>query len=87
MNYLNYQPFIIANDIQTGAAHSPASSADLRSAPPLVFKRQDFIEECAVIADSNSRLRAMRDDFLDELVAHSPEARCSMWRAITGIFP
>jgi hypothetical protein len=41
---LNYQPFLIADDFQTGAGYSWLHWPDPREAPPLVFNRADWSE-------------------------------------------
>ena len=41
---LNYQPFIIDDDVQTGVAHSILFSGDPRFRPRLVFRRSEMTE-------------------------------------------
>lgn len=65
---LNYQPFVLSDDILTGAAYSWSYSSDPRTKPSLVFNRKDFSElEWNRVADTNHRLRTMYDDLLDEI--------------------
>lgn len=39
---LNYQPFILSNDMQTGVAYSWFKGDDPRSSPQLLFRRGDI---------------------------------------------
>ena len=60
---LDYQPFILSDDIQTGVAHSWLFADDPRVAPKLVFRRQDCtLERWQAVTDANRRLRAICDD-------------------------
>jgi hypothetical protein len=64
---LDYQPFIISDDIQTGAAYSWLYSNDPRVAPPLVFRREDWSRQWDKITTANGLCRQMYDDFIDEI--------------------
>jgi hypothetical protein len=82
---LNYQPFLLADDLQTGAAYSWLKSADPRVKPPLVFHRAQWEQEWEAISDANARLRAMYDDFLDEVRGAIQRAHCSILAVTTAI--
>ena len=57
---LNYQPFIISDDIQTGAAYSWMYGVNVKSQTPTLFKKHDYsAEEWAQVTDANQRLRKM----------------------------
>jgi hypothetical protein len=72
---LNYQPFIIADDIRTGVAYSWLHSKDPRDDPfyRFVFRRDkvpaDVWEKAA---EANDRLATMYDDFVAEIARHYP---------------
>jgi len=69
-NVLNYQPFILSDDLQTGVAYSWQYAKDPRVSPPLVFRRKDYLEqEWISVSQSNARLRSMYEDLLDEVSA------------------
>ena len=90
MGALNYQPFIISDNVQTGVAYSWIHSADPRADRfwKFVFQRDRLpadLWEKAV--DANARLRAMYDDFISEIarsttVLHQPfiEPNDVKWR-------
>lgn len=60
---LNYQPFIIADDFQTGVGYSFCHCKDPREAPPLVFDKRDWSDqEWMAISKSNHGLAQMYDD-------------------------
>lgn len=72
---LNYQPFIISDDIRTGVAYSWLYSSDPRDDPfyRFVFHREKVPPEVwAKAADANDRLAAMYDDFVAEIARHYP---------------
>src|SRR5260221_10755583 len=56
---LNYQPFMLSDDVQTGVAYSFVNGGDPRVSPPLLFRRRDFEDRWDAITDANARLRAM----------------------------
>lgn len=62
--FLNYQPFIISDNIQTGAAYSWYYTQDPRISPPLVFRRSEWAKEWDVIKTITARQRIMYDDFV-----------------------
>src|SRR5688500_1873101 len=72
---LNYQPFIITDDIRTGVAYSWLYSDDPRDDPfyKFVFQREKVSPEVwGRAADANDRLAAMYDDFVAEIARHYP---------------
>jgi SAM-dependent methyltransferase len=84
---LNYQPFILADDVQTGAAYSWCCGADPRVKPPLLFRRTDYAEQWDYISDINGRLRAMYDDLLDEVACRYPGGSLLDPACNNGYFP
>jgi hypothetical protein len=84
---LNYQPFILSDDVQTGAAWSWVSGVDPRVKPPLVFNRRNFEAQWDAITDANGRMRAMYDDLLDELATRFPGASLLDIACSNGYFP
>ncbi|MCL2202472.1 MAG: class I SAM-dependent methyltransferase [Defluviitaleaceae bacterium] len=85
---LNYQPFIISDDIQTGCAYSFCSGDDPRVAPPLVFHKNDWTDEkWDFISKCNGQLRAMYDDILDEIASRFPGASLLDIGCNNGYFP
>jgi hypothetical protein len=70
---LNYQPFFITSELQTGVAYSVLHSHDARISPPLVFHRRDWSEEeWAKIAAANQGQRAMYDAFTNAIAQRYP---------------
>jgi SAM-dependent methyltransferase len=85
---LDYQPFILSNDIQTGAAHSWLFADDPRISPKLVFRRQDCTsEQWRDASNANGRLRAMYDDLLDEVAGRFPGGTLLDIACNNGYFP
>jgi len=85
---LDYQPFILSESIQTGAAYSWAYSDDPRTKPCLVFNRSDNTEhDWKQIVDSNARLRTMYDDILDEVAKRFPGGSLFDVACNNGYFP
>jgi SAM-dependent methyltransferase len=85
---LDYQPFILSDDIQTGAAHSWLFADDPRVSPKLVFRRQDCTpEQWRDANDANGRLRAMYDDLLDEVAIRFPGGTLLDIACNNGYFP
>jgi SAM-dependent methyltransferase len=85
---LNYQPFILSDNVQTEAAFSWFDSGDPRVAPPLVFRRQDCSpERWAKVSEINGRLRAMYDDLLDEIASRFPGGSLLDIACCNGYFP
>ena len=87
---LNYQPFVISDDVQTGVAYSWLHSADPRDAGPdqFVFQRDRLpaaIWEQAAAA--NARLRAMYDDFVAEIARRYPGGSLLDVACNNGYFP
>lgn len=73
---LNYQPFIISDEVQTGVAYSWLYSEEggrLARTHDFVWKRNDTpAGEWAKFADANQRLRAMYEDWLNEIAQRYP---------------
>ena len=85
---LDYQPFIIADDVQTGAAHGWVYGDDPRTKPQLIFRRSEETEEnWHRITDSNARLRRMYDDFIGAIVDRFPGASYLDLACNNGYFP
>jgi len=64
---LNYQPFILSDELQTGVAYSWLRPGDPRDNPPLVFRQRDWENEWEKISAANGALRQMYDDFIAEI--------------------
>jgi SAM-dependent methyltransferase len=64
---LNYQPFIISDDLQTGVAYSWLYAHDPRVKPPLLFRRGDPAWNQA--AEANEGLRKLYDGFIEQIAA------------------
>jgi SAM-dependent methyltransferase len=84
---LNYQPFIITDDLQTGAAYSWLHSPDPRVSPPFVFRRSQWNEEWDKVATANAALRRMYDDFVDEIATRYPGGSLFDVACNNGYFP
>jgi SAM-dependent methyltransferase len=69
---LDYQPFIISDDLQTGAAYSWLYSDDPRNAPKLIFRFGDSEWQQAEMA--NEALRKLYDGFLEQIAGKFPHA-------------
>jgi SAM-dependent methyltransferase len=82
---LNYQPFIISDDIQTGVAYSWLHVADPRVTPPMLFRRGDASWNQA--ASANAALRALYDGFIEQIAQRFPS--CSLFDVAcnNGYFP
>src|SRR5438874_3848978 len=83
---LGYQPFIITDDLQTGAAYSWVHGVDLFS-PTLVFDRRKHASEWERIADANGRQRQMYDDFVMEIARRYPGGSLLDFGCNNGYFP
>jgi SAM-dependent methyltransferase len=84
---LDYQPFIITDDIQTGAAYSWMYGVNVAS-PALVFERRDFPqEEWERITDANARLRRMYEGFVEEIARRYPGGSLLDFGCNNGYFP
>ncbi|MHB1608699.1 MAG: class I SAM-dependent methyltransferase [Acidiferrobacter thiooxydans] len=84
---LNYQPFIVTDEFQTGVAYSWLYSEDPRVAPPLVFRRPKWESEWDKISAANGRLRMMYDDFIDEIARRYPGGSLLDVACNNGYFP
>lgn len=90
MSTLNYQPFILSDNVQTGVGYSWIHSADPRDDRfwKFVFQRDrlpaDIWEKAA---DANGRLRAMYDDFVSEIARRYPGGSLLDVACNNGYFP
>jgi hypothetical protein len=85
---LDYQPFVISDDVQTGAAYSWINGSDARNKAKLVFRRDEETDESwAKITDANSRLRCMYDDFVGEIAIRYPGGSLLDLACNNGYFP
>jgi SAM-dependent methyltransferase len=85
---LNYQPFILSDEVQTGAAYSWVCGSDPRVAPPLVFRQKELsADDWRLAAEANGRLRAMYDDLLDEIARRFPGGSLLDVACNNGYFP
>jgi hypothetical protein len=88
---LNYQPFIISDDVQTGVAYSWLHSEEggrLSNASDFVLDRRDVAEDrWQKFADANSRLRCMYDDWVDEIAKTYPGGTLVDPACNNGYFP
>jgi hypothetical protein len=67
---LNYQPFILSDDIQTGVAYSWRHSDDPRLPPGFVFHREQWGEQWDQITEDNARLRRTYDGLMRFVASH-----------------
>ena len=72
---LDYQPFIISDDVQTGVAYSWLYADDPRVEPKLLFRRGEPDFEAAAAA--NQSLRALYDGFIGQIAERFPN--CSLF--------
>jgi SAM-dependent methyltransferase len=85
---VDYQPFILADDIQTGVAFSWWwRGGDARVEPPVIFRREDWQAEWDQIGDLNGRLRSMYEDLLDEAAKRFPGGSLLDVACNNGYFP
>jgi SAM-dependent methyltransferase len=84
---LDYQPFLLADDLQTGVAWSWVGGGDPRVAPRLVFRRDECGDQWEAISDANNRLRALYDDILDDIAARCPGGSLLDVACNNGYFP
>jgi SAM-dependent methyltransferase len=82
---LNYQPFIISDDIQTGVAYSWRHADDPRVKPPLLFRRGDPAWDKA--AEANESLRRLYDGFIEQIAARFPGGSLFDVACNNGYFP
>ena len=88
LQVLDYQPFIIRDDIQTGVGFSWLHWPDPREAPPLVFKRADWAEsDWNKITSSNQGLRAMYQAFIQVIAQNYPGGSLLDMGCNNGYFP
>ena len=70
---LNYQPFVVTPELQTGVGFSILYGGDARVSPPLVFHRGDWsVEDWAKISSCNQSLRTMYDTFVEAIARRYP---------------
>jgi len=82
---LNYQPFVITDDVQTGVAYSWLHAGDPRVKPPLLFRRGDPAWKQA--AEANEGLRKLYDGFIEQIAARFPGASLFDVACNNGYFP
>lgn len=91
MRVLNYQPFLITNDIQTGAAYSwlyaPATARCGEPGECYVFRRDRDGPEWDKISETNGRLRRMYDDIVAEVAHRFPRGSMLDFGCNNGYFP
>jgi SAM-dependent methyltransferase len=82
---LNYQPFIISDDLQTGVAYSWLYADDPRVQPPLLFRRGDptWIQA----AEANEGLRKLYESFIEQIAARFPGGSLFDVACNNGYFP
>ncbi len=86
---LNYQPFILSDDVQTGVAYSwVVPVADPWLTPPLVFRKSELSQaDWDLAVDANARQRAMYEDLLDAVAARYPGGTLLDSACSNGYFP
>src|SRR5437016_1099594 len=85
---LNYQPFFLADDLQTGVGYSWLFWPDPRVAPPLVFRREQWTDsDWAKITASNQGLRAQYDSFIRRIALLFPGGSLLDMGCNNGYFP
>jgi SAM-dependent methyltransferase len=85
---LDYQPFILSDDVQTGVAYSLVGCGDPRINPQLIFYKDRIASSMWMDAtDANTRLRAMYDDILDEIARIFPGGSLLDVACNNGYFP
>jgi SAM-dependent methyltransferase len=88
LQVLDYQPFVIRDDIQTGVGFSWLHWPDPRVSPPLVFKRADWSESDWIkITSSNQGLRAMYQAFIRMIAENYPGGSLLDIGCNNGYFP
>jgi hypothetical protein len=86
---LDYQPFIITDELQTGAAYSwMYNTAAARSQPRLLLdRRRCTSEEWDRFTDANARCRRMYDTFVTEIARRYPGGTLLDLACNNGYFP
>jgi SAM-dependent methyltransferase len=85
---LNYQPFVISDDVQTGVAYSWMHSADPRDIGPINLSSSDRLPgELWRRPPRHARLRAMYDDFVAEIAQRYPGGSLLDVACNNGYFP
>ena len=85
---LNYQPFVITDNLQTGVAYSWFHTADPRVSAPLVFERLAMPEaEWDKVTSCNAALRAMYDKSVRAIADRYPKGTLFDVACNNGYFP
>jgi hypothetical protein len=89
---LNYQPFVISDDLQTGVAYSWLYDDDggrkTYALNEFVFnKNVDNLDVWKKSQDANSKLRTMYDEFLDVISERFPGCSLADMACNNGYFP
>lgn len=84
---LNYQPFIISDDIQTGVAYSWFHSDDPRVVPPLVFRKSEYADRWEQVVQTNQKLRELYDGCIREIANRYPGGTLFDIACNNGYFP
>ena len=85
---LNYQPFIITDDIQTGVAYSWCYAADPRVQPEMVFRQSECdAGKWSDVTNINRRLARMYDDIISEVASRFPGGSLFDLGCNNGYFP
>lgn len=84
---LTYQPFILSDDIQTGAAFSWCNCADPRFPGGFVFHRQQRGEQWNAITQCNARQRRMYDGLIRFIAERFPGKTLLDVACNNGYFP
>ena len=86
---LNYQPFVLSDDVCTGVAYSWIATSDGgrsdREASFVLDRRTCDTGLWERFGDANRRLASMYDDFVDAIVQNVPGAHYSTWPATMDI--
>ncbi len=88
MSVLNYQPFVLTDNIQTGVAWSWKPGKDPRVNPTLIQNKASMSkEEWDDATALNNMLRSLYNDLLDEAVAKAPGGTLLDVACNNGYFP
>jgi SAM-dependent methyltransferase len=85
---LRYQPYILTDDLQTGAGYSWFCAGDPRVSPQEIFRKSECTPEVWERAvEANGRVRAMYDDMLDEVAGRFSGGSLLDLACNSGYFP
>jgi hypothetical protein len=85
---LNYQPFIITDDIQTGVAYIWCYAADPRVQPEMAFRQSECdAGKWSDVTNINRRLARMYDDIISEVASRFPGGSLFDLGCNNGYFP